>query len=654
MTTDVDNTEADFIVVGSGHASADCLPDLCSTLGNRLRGVVFIDHDVDEIRTLQAKMDAQGVKMLDIVLRKRVLEREVFNEIRAELGLENHTHWDEDIPNNPPMIRLQARLRKDEIFNAIWGLLPTEGGRLTLPRVRIIFAFGMTGMTSSTVALESGEIIRSELARHMGSRTSHVGGNVIDAPPPIHIGIGLFPPDPMEGAGDFNLPHGLNVARVVQEKLPSRNARINELADKPFNRFFFIDASGFDRVQNLIEFDKWAAKTVSTMLLCESINGESFYDSAEFFDGRSPYSNCALILLGVSPDEQPTVQLLREISPKIEVVESASDEDLPTHAQGLLDETAETALRTPDSPFTRARSALDDAVSALRETREELAAARSTPFRFPIWWVLLGAILGMLIGGAGTFGVEVYVLRYTTVEVITIINAMIILISGAAAGAIVGAFVGFLIPFLAHYSYKKMLISTAQSAEVSRLSELKYALTQLKSSVQDSVAAISAEWGRRQFSQMWLLPLPAAQWVHDLEDHSFPTSEDTQAGYESVTTINDELQRMLRHIVNPSADSAFQVKRGTALVAGSATGRRNFPLPENSLRAAFGGEWIILEGEGNLDDSVPVHYLLFWEPEDGEIKPRYFRQREGEIFGLPAQFNAWPVLGTYVDAPIAE
>ena len=647
MSTESANIEPDFIIVGAGHSSADYIPDLCKTMGDRLRGVVFIDHDMEEIRTLKAKLDEMNVQNVDVVLRKRVLERERFDELRAELGMEGNTQWGDDIANNPPMIRLQVRLRSQDIFNAVWGMLPTRGGRLLRPQVKLVFAFGMTGMTSSTVALEAGELLRSRMNRHLLNRDvdDAIGAeSVIDAPAPIHIGIGLFPPDPNEGAGDFNLPHGLNVSRVINEKLPTVESRPVDMDGMPFNRFFFIDASGFGRTLDLSDFDDWASRTVSTLVLCRAINGESFYDANEFLEEMSPYSNCALILAGVGPDEQPTIKLLREISPEIETIQQSGDNEIHTLVRGLIESTAETAEATLDSPFTRARGALADALQNLVVAISDLEAAETAPLKIPAIWMILGFLLGALVGLAGTFGAEVYVLRYTPVQVIAVLNAIVILICGAVLGAVIGVVLGFFLPRLAESSNKDLRVDAAKRRRQQCLTDLKNALSALKTSVQETIGALQNEWEERQYSRMWLLPPSVNDWVHELDNDALPRMDDNAtAAYDALSALNDELQRMLRYIINPNADAEFKVSRGSVLVAGSSDARAAYPTPARSMQSAFGGEWVVMEGEGNLDAAVPLHYLLFWEPEDGRVTPRYYRRRADTRFSLPARFNAWPV-----------
>ena len=200
MTTGSGVTEPDIIIVGGGHSSADFIPYLCESLEGRVRGVVFIDHDQREIEELQNRLKTLKVTMHDIRLQKRSLERERFAELVGEMDMEKNVRWDDEILNHPPMIRLQVELRRKDIFDEVWDLLPVIGGRLVEPRVKIVFAFGMTGMTSSTVAVESGEIILEELSKQIhnsvGNFTPTRGDRVIDAEEPSSLGSACSRPIP--------------------------------------------------------------------------------------------------------------------------------------------------------------------------------------------------------------------------------------------------------------------------------------------------------------------------------------------------------------------------------------------------------------------------------------------------------------------------
>ncbi len=174
--------EPDVIIVGGGHASADFIPDLCDALGERIRGVVFIDHDMGEITGLESIINGRNIDFSYVRLEKRGLERDLFNDYVKTMGLEGYAEWDDDLTNHPPMLRVQTRLRQRDIFDAVWNLLPTQRGRLVSPRVNIVFAFGMTGMTSSTVALEAGTTIRRTINEQIANSRVGVQSN-IDAPP---------------------------------------------------------------------------------------------------------------------------------------------------------------------------------------------------------------------------------------------------------------------------------------------------------------------------------------------------------------------------------------------------------------------------------------------------------------------------------------
>ena len=83
--------EADLVIVGGGHASADIIPFLCESLGSRVRGVVFIDHDIEEIDALAREMEPLQVPMSYVVLQKRSLEQEIFYQLVEENELTENT-----------------------------------------------------------------------------------------------------------------------------------------------------------------------------------------------------------------------------------------------------------------------------------------------------------------------------------------------------------------------------------------------------------------------------------------------------------------------------------------------------------------------------------------------------------------------------------
>lgn len=639
--------EADLVIVGGGHASADIIPFLCESLGSRVRGVVFIDHDIEEIDALAREMEPLQVPMSYVVLQKRSLEQEIFYQLVEENELTENTSWGDDLTNHPPMIRMQLKLRSKDLLNAVWDMLPTRNDVLVLPRATIVFAFGMTGMTSSTVALEAGELIREEITRRIlnvraGRSVQSAGAqSPIDVASPRHVGIGLFPPNPHEGAGDYNLLQGLNAANALNHKLPKETARAEDLKECPFDKFLFIDGSDFNRTQSLRDFDEWASRTASTLLTCETVTGESFFDTNEMLNEISPYNNLALLLAGGGPDDIDAANYLERVRADVIPLLERGDTDTLDRVTGdLLSEDLPSQLT--DSGVHSAIRRVQDSEDTVVKERDNLRERRSTAPPLNKWPMIAGFLLCSVAASTISFisrGGELILRLLEFEETLWLVYA-VVAATGVVAG-IIGFFLGALLSFVVSQRSKGMAVAVARESVARSETRRAQTLRSYGEDVRREADRLRERWQDMQHRRMWVMPnsndpsLP----VQNPED----SGSDARSRFNEQREVNENLQNTLRYIINPEVNFNVRVRRGTAVVAGSQSARDTFPLPRESLQSAFGGDWRIRYGEGDLDDKIPIHYLLFWEPDDGKIMPRYYRENaDYDLMQLPAEFNAWP------------
>lgn len=636
--------EADLVIVGGGHASADIIPYLCESLGSRVRGVVFIDHDIEEIDALARELEPLDVTMSYVVLQKRSLEQEIFTQLVEENELTENTSWGDDLTNHPPMIRMQLKLRSKDLLSAVWDMLPTRNDVLVLPRATIVFVFGMTGMTSSTVAIEAGELIRKEITRRIlnvrADRPVHAASaqSPIDVASPRHVGIGLFPPNPMEGAGDYNLLQGLNAANALNYKLPQRAGDLDEC---PFDKFLFIDGSDFNRTQSLRDFDEWASRTASTLLTCETVTGESFFDTNEMLNEISPYNNLALILAGGGPEDIAAANYLERVSADvIPQVESGDTDTLDRVTDDLLSESLPSQLT--ESGVNDAIRRVQDSEDTVAKERDNLRERRSTAPPLNKWPMIVGFLLCSVAASTISFmskGGEL-ILRLLEFEETIWLVYVVVAATGVVAG-IIGFFIGALLSFVVSQRNKGMAVAVARESVARSETRRTQTLRSYGADVRKEADRLRERWQDMQHRRMWVMP--------NSNDPSLPVQNPDESGaddrgrFNERLYVNQNLQNTLRYIINPEVNFNVRVRRGTAVVAGSQSARDTFPLPRESLQSAFGGDWRIRYGEGDLDDKIPIHYLLFWEPDDGKIMPRYYRENANYDLGeLPAEFNAWP------------
>ena len=582
--------ERDIILVGGGESSKIIIKSVMDSLQHRVRGVLFIDHDDSTIREMYGEMSkysGQGVEVRDVRLHKRTLDREKFDDIAEELGLLGRgVTWEDPLPNHPPMVRLQTRLWGREILDALWDMLPTVGaddthtGRLEGPRVMIVSVFGMTGMTSSTVGVEAAVVLRDRLRTRLLNDRGEDAGAVINSAldtgeMPMFVGVGCFPPDPTDGAGHYNIPHGLRMSSVIKEKLAtSLSPREMSMRGKPFNKFLLLDGSGAWRTQdNQHDYSEWVARTLSTLLTCQSVDAhpddDTFYDSIELLDSCEPFSHLGLIMAGLRRDDKDLIHAFHLVN-----------KDAPNIYPDQAEEPDASLLREVilklDGPYSKpVVKNVRDAANEWQDTKMGLK-----------WWN-----------------------RWTP--------------------------------------GKKRAIEGARR-------RLREALSELPELLNKRVEEFNDEWEMWSHQKLWAMPLPADRWIQDPLEDSLPLrhhNDDRPSDHvtvqdrnESRQATHDMVRMLMRHLIDPVTTSPMKVSSGTMMLVASTKVKRDYPLPEREdMKISFGGEWKILMSEsGELQDH-PMHLLLWWIPEDGEITPMYYRANEGvRELELPAEYEAWP------------
>ena len=581
----------DIILVGGGESSKIIIKSVMDSLRHRVRGVLFIDHDKDTIGELyddMSKYSGEGVEVRDVRLHKRVLDREKFDTIAEELGLlGGGVTWEDPLPNHPPMVRVQTRLWGQEILEALWDMLPTVGaddthtGRLVDPKVMIVFLFGMTGMTSSTVGVESAVVLRDRLrSRLLNDRNESVEAEVMinstldTGSMPLFVGVGCFPPDPTDGAGQYNIAHGRRMSEVIKKRLaPLPSPRENMMKGRPFNKFLLLDGSGAWRTQdNQVDYSEWVARTLSTLLTCKSVdsgpNDDTFYDPIELLDSCEPFSHIGLIMAGLRHEQQNALNDLRSVRENAVNI-------YPAHAE-------------------------DPDVSLLREVISKLAS-----------------------GGRESDVQDIRDAANEWQDVKTSLRWW----NEWQAG-------------------KKRAIEQARS-------RLRSAVAELSVLAEKRVEDLDNDWETWSHQKLWAMPLPASRWMADPLEDSLPLRHTGNAPgdhnmiqdrNDARQSTHDMVRMLMRHLLDPITTNPVKVSRGTMMLVASTNVKRDYPLPEpEDMSISFGGEWNVLMSESGALHRHPMHLLLWWCPEDGEIMPMHYRANKDSMESeLPPVYDGWP------------
>lgn len=581
----------DIILVGGGESSKTIISSVMGSLHNRVRGVLFIDHDNSTIREMyeeMSKYSGSGVEIRDVMLHKRVLDREKFDNIAKEMGLlGSGVTWEDPLPNHPPMVRVQTQLWGREILDALWDMLPTVGaddthtGRLDQPRVMIVFLFGLTGMTSSTVGVEAAIVLRNMLRSRLlndreGDAVAVINSTLDRGTMPLFVGIGCFPPDPTDGAGQYNILHGLHMSSVIKELLaPTSLPREMNMVDKPFNKFMLLDGSGAWRTQdNQEDYSEWVARTLSTLLTCQSVDASpddgTFYDSIELIDSREPFSHVGLVMAGLRRKDQSLLQTLVFVNGNATRIYTPSNND-------------------PDVRL------LQDVINTMNATEA-------------------GHLIADVRNSANTWAEVHNRMRW----------------------------------------WNRWMPRRRRRLQQAR-SLLRNSLNRLPSRLNEYVKEMDTEWEKWSHQSIWAMPAPANLWLKDPLTDTLPLREG-RSGEKDHNIIQDrnnarqsthDMVRMLmRHLIDPLNTHPMKVSKGTMMLVGSTNVKRDYPLPDKEdMAISFGGEWTVLMSENGEMDGHPMHLLMWWQPEDGNILPLYYRANDGIVEQhLPAEYRAWPSL----------
>lgn len=595
--------DKDIILIGGGESSKIIIASLMNSLKHRVRGVLFIDHDEETIRELYEDMDQYGdddLQVRDVRLHKRVLDREKFDKIAKRMGiLGGGVTWEDPLPNHPPMVRVQTDLWGKEILDKLWDMMPTVGaddthtGRLDQMRVVLVFLFGMTGMTSSTVGVESAVVLRKKLRarllNHRDDDASDEADAVINSTldkgsMPLFVGVGCFPPDPTDGAGQYNVLHGLRVAGVIKDKLPELNLpREAELVGKPFNKFFLLDGSGAWRTQDIKEdYSEWVARTLSTLLTCQSVDAEpdddTFYDSIEMLDSCEPFSHVGLVMAGLMQQEHELFDKLRHVKDYAPQVypEAAPQPDVSL-LRSVINNLEGTNNEQLDQMFNEVRGA----ARSWRRAQSSIPTSR--------WFWPFGR------------------------------------------------------------AKRRRAIAVCGDAKLrlrSLLSDLPCRINQFVEDYFDK------EWGKKSHQGIWAMPMPAKLWLTDKLQDSLPLRDtgDTGNDYTVIQDRNksrqethDMVRMLMRHLIDPMTVHPMEIEKGTMMLVGSNDVKRDYPLPDpEDMTTSFGGEWTVLMSE-HIAERNPMHLLLWWRPVDGDVRPMFYRVDDSiKVADLPGEYDAWP------------
>ena len=581
--------DQDIILVGGGESSKIIIKSVMDSLRHRVRGVLFIDHDkgtIGELYDDMSKYSSEGVEVRDVRLHKRVLDREKFDAIAQNLGLlGGGVTWEDPLPNHPPMVRVQTRLWGQEILEALWDMLPTVGaddthtGRLIDPKVMIVFVFGMTGMTSSTVGVEAAVVLRDRLrSRLLNDRNENaeamINSTLDTGSMPMFVGVGCFPPDPTDGAGQYNIAHGRRMSEVIKERLaPSSSPREENMKGKPFNKFLLLDGSGAWRTQdNQNDYSEWVARTLSTLLTCQSVDAapddDTFYDPIELLDSCEPFSHIGLIMAGLRHDHQNALSDLRFVRENTMNIYAPHVED-------------------PD-------------VSLLRE------------------------VIGKLASGGGESDVQdIRDAANKWQDIMTSLRWW----NGWQAGK----------KSAIEQARSRLRSAVAELSELAkdRVEDLDNDWKTWSHKKLWAMPLPTSSWMTDPLEDS----LPLRHSGNASGDHNM--IQDRNDARQSTHDMVRMLMRHLLDPIttNPVKVSRGTMM----LVASTNVKRDYpLPEPED-MSISFGGEWNVLMSESGALDRHPMHLLMWWCPEDEEIMPMHYRANKDSMESeLPAVYDGWP------------
>ena len=297
------------VVVGAGSAGASLILELCqSEMRADIKGVVHIDHEEAESATLRTNLESIGFDVdtgfRSVHLQHIEARRSSFDLISEELNVK--CRFDDDLNSNAPGIRVFTQLHEKEIIATITEMLPKDGAG-ELKEARVVYVLAVTGITSSTVALEAGELVKKYLNREFEDDPLGAGATV------PNIGVAFMSPTPTMGAIQDNLPHGRKVCEVMSSKLVDGNL--------PFDKLLMVDGSGLRDIEE-DSFTTWAGDIISSLLHARSFDPASetvevIADTRELLNSLPPYANVAFVRTGWTDDQVSILRFLDKLDGNI-------------------------------------------------------------------------------------------------------------------------------------------------------------------------------------------------------------------------------------------------------------------------------------------------------------------------------------------------
>ena len=614
--------DADIILVGGGKASSRVMPLLCRALEGKVRGCVFIDHDPDEISRFQQKMEHMKVPSRPVHLQRSTSQRDepAFTEQVQKFHMKkDRVRWDMDIADRPAMIRLHVWMNRETIFNAVQLYLRAMRGI----RAKIVFVFGMTGMTSATVALEAATWLRWNTLDWLfpyGDNNSPID---ILVPVPEQIGISLVAPDVRDGSNDWNLQHGRSVAEVIERKMENNDLVIEDQAlvdtdgvDKsnPLRREIFEIYGCLDASVNpyghmsMRDFENLASNALATIFTGKAPDtGNPTWDAREILNDFKEHPNFSLVMAGVPPEAREEVEIIRkkdndvrgvqrtieEVHGKIQNIQKkiadhinlneseeeasqggegaedrrenrrASNKETLEDVKGDIDRLSESYQGVLNVAGNHYKEGLNTQVKAVEDARQDIMKREednSQTEQEKSSPTRTKTFLTYFIWGVIVPG--------------ALAGAIGVYLGDPGAGLIVFAMFALLM-FGATWIYRKFA-ATGSDGEaqalrdlvnaLNKLNDLSSALRDLSQELEDAVNGdirnLDDTWKKMKYSNQWVMP-NAESWIRHLKDKALPLSADDGPGN---TALNDkraaERDRMSNSLYDVLLDTVSPLVRG--------------------------------------------------------------------------------------------
>lgn len=577
------------IIVGAGSSSAKFIPEFCRIQSVENVRVTFIDHDWDQIEGLRRELDGliddgliDSGALNTVLLEKPRSANANIRRTSEELGLSpDKIDWASDKANdNPPVIRVLTHIQWENIRSAIDAHIQRRPEGTPMRENRIVYVFGVTGMTSSTVAVEVSGMYRRYLDE-LAEDTAYLEAKEIN-----HLGLALMSPTPEEGASvtASNIGQGYKVCSMLSDTLPAPDATVDERRSFPFDNLFLIDGSGFGGstetnnqsndeqrrnsapFQKENDFSEWSANTLASLLYPRG-EEEGSIDTVEILDNIRTYRNLALGRTGWTRDEIISVQdqmaLDDFMKKKIQTPEPVSE--------------VRKRLQSGEEDVTQQLETLRQALEDEKDAKEELDKHKSSIIRF--------------------------------------INKGIDKES----------------------KYEDCVKNTDKAYEI------------LKDMVRKRAENLDRQFTTRRFRLLW--STPSLQETIGLVNGQQPGNVLT-----NLVRLNPLARQLFRsernvtlmHMLDPTENRQTKAKSINSWEIGPPAVRRALYFPLDEFNSA-----IMEDGKGASSTPYPltgdmIYSMIVWEPADGRMMPRYYRDRPKSGDNLPGHKDAWPCARTSI------